>query len=159
MTTKRSPIDSLNIAPVGKQGGSTVADISFAEGDPLTTAVLMSLFLNRRAYVSDEVDEFGGWWGSQLGDQGECGSRLWTLKRGKHSEGIEDKVFNMASEALQWMIADGVCSDLTIEVYSPNNFTVAMNIRVFRDQKLIKELKFQNLWDMLDRTPEVNTIG
>lgn len=114
----------------------------------------MSLFTDRRAYDSDDVDRYSGWWGSELGEQGQMGSRLWTLIRKTHYTGIENDVFNMASEALQWMIEDKVASDITIEVSSPNNYAVSMRIRVIRNQKLIKELKFENLWELLDTYKE-----
>lgn len=91
--------------------------------DGLETAVIISLFTNRRAKVDDDLPDPNnpdrqGWWGDQLnpeveGDQ--IGSRLWLLKRSKTIEDalIDSKLY--AEESLEWMIEDNVATKIEIE--------------------------------------------
>lgn len=93
------------------------ADGVLVNDDPVPTAVLVSLFQDRRV-TAGEVPEgvsLAGWWGDaytfQAGDVE--GSRLWTLL----VRGREDRVARLAAadharEALAWMIEDGVADAL-----------------------------------------------
>ena len=67
-------------------------DVQQNNGDLLTdeameTAVLMSLFTNRRASLDevDDPDDRQGWWGDQVAEikDDQIGSKLWLLRRAK----------------------------------------------------------------------------
>lgn len=98
----------------------TDGDLTLEEG--LETAVLLSLFLDRRAEEDDELDnpnDKRGWWGDQVtsvaGDR--IGSRLWLLERAKTDTNTLRAAEEYALEALEWMKEDGVVQDITAEAY------------------------------------------
>ena len=87
--------------------------------DGLRTAVTISLFTDRRIKAEElpagETDK-RGWWGDEFADiDGDfTGSRLWLLKREKQSNEVRRRAEEYASEALQWMITDGVAQGVTV---------------------------------------------
>ncbi|MCB2190357.1 MAG: phage GP46 family protein [Deltaproteobacteria bacterium] len=95
-------------------GGALVEEVG------LQTAVLISLFTDRRA-LDDDVLPAGttgkrGWWGDLTlpteGDQ--YGSRLWQLSREKQTAAVLRRAEEYASEALAWLVTDGVASQVTV---------------------------------------------
>jgi phage gp46-like protein len=102
-------------------------DLSITDGDltledGLETAVLLSLFIDRRAEDDDELDnpnDKRGWWGDQVtsfpGDR--IGSRLWLLERAKTNIETLRAAEEYALEALEWMKEDGVVEDVEVEAY------------------------------------------
>lgn len=113
------------------------ADLAIANGDlvmddGLDTAVLISLFTDRRADSDDPIDTrdpFGarGWAGDLLGLPGDrIGSRLWLLERATLPTDARfggaltaAMVQQYAVEALAWMIEDGVASSVTPKAWVP----------------------------------------
>lgn len=89
----------------------------FVEGDPISTAVLISLFTERRV-PADEVDPKatyqGGWWGDTYRGY-KIGSRLWTLRRRKATQDTLADAKKYIEEALQWMLDDGVATSIVVE--------------------------------------------
>lgn len=83
--------------------------------DGLRTAVIISLFTDRRAEADDEIpdgsDDRRGWWAGSLG------SRLWLLARAKEMPDTLARARAYAIEALQWLIDDDVATavDVTAE--------------------------------------------
>ena len=99
-------------------------DIQDLESDAgLETAVIISLFTDRRARLDDPLPDFDnpdrrGWWGDLAspeveGDQ--IGSRLWLLNREKTLESVLVRAKEYVKEALQWMVEDGVAKDVEVE--------------------------------------------
>ncbi|NBB51510.1 hypothetical protein GVN24_24805 [Rhizobium sp. CRIBSB] len=81
----------------------------------LRTAVMVSLFTDRRARPDDALPDSGGrrgWWGDVAprvtGDQ--TGSRLWLLAREKITSGTLSRAGEYAREALAWLIEDGIAA-------------------------------------------------
>jgi phage gp46-like protein len=91
-----------------------------AQDDSLETAIILSLFSDRRAKDDDELpDNSGdrrGWWGDLVppveGDQ--TGSRLWLLRREKNTQDTLNRAREMAEEALQWIIEDGLATKIEV---------------------------------------------
>jgi|SRR5471030_222887 len=83
------------------------------QGDDLETAILISLFTDRRARDDDPFDgnDRRGWWGDS-GEENPIGSRLWLLKRQKLTIATANKAEDYAKEALQWLISDGVVASI-----------------------------------------------
>lgn len=91
------------------------ADLATDRG--LTTAVILSLFTDRRA-ADDDVPPSGdptdrrGWWADEFlevpGDR--YGSRLWLLARAKRTNETVLRAKEYISEALAWMLEDRVAS-------------------------------------------------
>ena len=84
---------------------------------PIETAVIVSLFTDRRARGDDilvpgETDR-RGWWGEQL-DGEVVGSRLWLLRRAKRLPETLKKAEDYIREALAWMIEDELCASIDV---------------------------------------------
>ena len=93
-------------------GDIAVDGVDLAIDTTLQTAVLVSLFTDRRVDVDElpigETDR-RGWWGDLLSqDDDQIGSKLWLLSREKQTPDVLVRAEQYSVEALQWMIQDGV---------------------------------------------------
>lgn len=99
-------------------------DIEIINGKPaiddsLETSIFISLFTDSRA-LDDDIPPDGstnrrGFWGDGL-ETDPLGSRLWLLSRSKINADLLGKIETYSLEALQWLIDDGVCSEITVNV-------------------------------------------
>ena len=84
-----------------------------ATDDGLTSAVLISIFSDRRANADDlppgETDR-RGWWGDVLTNNDPIGSGLWLLQREKRSTEILVRAESYCRESLQWALDDGIAT-------------------------------------------------
>jgi len=96
-------------------------------GDDLETAILISLFTDRLARDDDEYDgdDRKGWWGDIEQDY-PIGSRLWLLRRQNLTVATANKAESYASEALKWLIDDGVVASITpaTQIVYPNRLNL-----------------------------------
>lgn len=96
------------------------AQVSADMTDSLSRAVVISLFTWQRASQSDEVDndQRMGWWGDTFAENkgDKIGSKLWLLLRQKITEETLNRAQEYAYESLKWLIDDGICSDITVDV-------------------------------------------
>jgi len=95
-------------------------DGGLATDDGLMTAILISLFTDARARADDVLPEAGadrrGWWGDAFGEDGDgIGSRLWLLEREKVTEATALKARDIVTEALGWLVRDGVVRELDVQ--------------------------------------------
>ncbi|TAH39298.1 MAG: hypothetical protein EYC70_00500 [Planctomycetota bacterium] len=95
--------------------GEDGADLAMAGGDlardeGLVTAVLISLFSDRRAEPAELLPPLEtsarGYWGDTQEDR--LGSLLWFLWREKASEETRRRAEEYAQQALSWLVQDGV---------------------------------------------------
>lgn len=113
----QDPYDPVPLDPVGP-------------GTSLRALVVASLFTDRRA-ASDDVlpsdsgdpPNRGGWWGDTYsgdaagteGDEGDLfGSRLWLLTRSRATMANVERARLYATEALQWLIDDGIAERVEV---------------------------------------------
>lgn len=88
--------------------------------DSLSRAVIISLLTWRRADTGDVYDGSNkyGWWGDtypvEPGDK--IGSKLWQLLRRKLTDDVIAEVEEVSRDSLQWMIDDGICSNVDVSV-------------------------------------------
>lgn len=105
---------------------AVAADLSLVAGDLATedglkTAVIVSLFTDRRARPDDQLPQDGadrrGWWGDVAGREAddEIGSRLWLLEREKQTPQVVARAREYALEALGWMVRDRVAATVEVE--------------------------------------------
>lgn len=82
-----------------------------ARDDGLRTAVLRSLFTDRRAADDDAGDdgEMRGWWADP-----DFGSRLWLLLREKETAGVLIRAKAYADEALLWFVDEGIVRSVAV---------------------------------------------
>ena len=135
------------------------ADLVLGNGDlerdgGLGTAVLLSLFSDRRADIDDEYDndDRKGWWGDNIaeteGDQ--IGSKIWLLSRSKATQENIEKLQLYAFEALEWMIEDEVVTKIETEAYSyglASNKRVALIIKIYKSDENVVSIKFDDVWN------------
>ena len=97
-----------------------LGDYDLTSDQGLRTAVLISLFTDRRADDDDQLPDGSndrrGYWGDSYPDidGDELGSRLWLLSREKQTTDVLIRAREYCQEALQWLIDDGIAS--TVEV-------------------------------------------
>lgn len=99
-------------------------DLAIADGilrsdESLETAVLLSLFTDRRITeeeLPDLMTDKRGYWGDMVADVDgdKFGSKLWTLVRSKRTIETLRRGEDYCRQALQWMIDDGIASAVTV---------------------------------------------
>jgi phage gp46-like protein len=134
-----------------------IADLAIANGDIVTdagleTAVLISLFTDRRASAGDALaapqDDPRGWWGDMFPDvEGDyIGSRLWLLAREKNETPVATRAEEYAAEALQWMIEDRVVSGIGAVATQPGDGMLLLEIKIDRPGKQRTTFKYDLNW-------------
>jgi len=102
----------------------------------LSTAILISLFTDRRAEDDDELPlgttDRRGWWGDAFADVSgdRIGSRLWLLRRAKQTQQTLNRAKEYAHEALAWLIDDGVATSLQIAASNAGNAILSLEISI-----------------------------
>lgn len=98
-----------------------IIDNDLASDAGMETAILLSLFTDRRAQPDDlppsgDPNDRRGWWADQFADtEGDLiGSRLWLLDRAKATNETALRAREYALEALQWLIDDGVAVSIDV---------------------------------------------
>lgn len=116
----------------------------------LATAVLISLFTDRRAEDSDPVDDGDrrGWWADAFSDR-PCGSRLWLLAREKQTSATMRRAREYAEEALAWLVSDRIASSVRVAASAPRDGVLALEIFIGRPGRPDLELRFERLWAAL----------
>lgn len=126
-------------------------DLKSDEG--LLTAVILSLFCDRKAEDDDDLpSEDGnrrGWWGDEFAEkQGDrIGSRRWLLSRSKRIEDtlLDAKEFD--EEALAWFIEDHVASRVDVETLFQNGMLVEL-VTIWRPgKKDPTRFRFAHVWE------------
>lgn len=112
----------IALAFADMHGGDLVlAGQDLARDDGLESAVLVSLFTDRRAAPEqirggESKADLRGWWGdfnpAVAGDQ--TGSLLWLLRREKQTAETLARAREYVQQALAWMLEDKVASRITI---------------------------------------------
>jgi phage gp46-like protein len=139
------------------EGDLSVVDEDLESESGLETAVIISLFTDRRAREDDELPDPNntdkrGWWGdlvSEIADD-QIGSRLWLLERAKTTENVLVKAKEYAEEALQWLISDNVAKKVEVEVErqgTEGNDRLALLVKIFQSDNNQTALKFNTRWE------------
>ncbi|SMF77472.1 Mu-like prophage protein gp46 [Tistlia consotensis] len=104
-------------------GDLQLGPFGLAGDDSLVTAVLVSLFTDRRALTDDPLpagagSDRRGWAGDALsqvaGDR--IGSRLWLLKREKQTEETRRRAEDYVREALAWLAEEGLAAGVVVSL-------------------------------------------
>lgn len=118
-------------------GDLVMEDGDLATDAGLYTAILISLFTDRRAEPSDELpDPTGGrrgWWGDAVDDDGDLiGSRLWLLHRRKATPETRRLFEEYTREALAWLITDGVAEKLEVQAWWKSMGLLVVDVLITR---------------------------
>lgn len=132
----------LTWIPASAAASLSVEDDDLALDDGLETAVLLSLFLDRRADKGDVLPagetNRRGWWADEFatvtGDK--IGSRLWLLARSKDTPSVLVRAQAYVVEALEWMkedrLADAVAVSVTRADHSAGQSVIVFQISIDR---------------------------
>jgi phage gp46-like protein len=118
----------------------------------LATAILLSLFTDRRADGADPLPDGAtdrrGWWGDALPVvQGDTiGSRLWLLAREKQTPKAVERAEEYAREALQWLLDDRVAERLEVTAEVPRPGMLAFTVEIFRPRADPITYRFNHAW-------------
>lgn len=131
-----------------------IVDDDIASDDGLRTAVLLSLFTDRRAEVDDslpgEDGDRRGWWGDEFsqveGDR--IGSRLWLLNRSTRTDTVLRRAEEHVREALAWMVADKVAESVDVTAEAVDSM-LALAITIHRPNADPASFRFDGLWEAM----------
>ncbi len=142
-------IENVGIDLVLEVGDQEVYDLEFTtEGDlkatdSIDTALLMSLFTDKRA-DSSEIREAGqrrGWFGDLFNDDPnyKTGSKIWLhIDQGIVDEGTLSNINDKALNSLNWMIEDSIVDDIKIFSSIKSNTEIEIKIQFFIGDNVIE---------------------
>ncbi|EMH2076187.1 phage GP46 family protein [Citrobacter freundii] len=118
--------------------------------DPLTRAVVISIFTHRRADPDDNADVPMGWWGDTwpMVANDRYGSKLWLLQRSKLTNALVNTVRTYLRESLQWMLDDGVVSRVDIDVQRTSINELGNSIVLWRRDGPVT-ISFNDFWSVI----------
>lgn len=113
----------------------------FKTDNGLQTAIYISLFSNRRH------DDQEGYWGDMFpeAENDKHGSILWSLKREKISKELLKRIEDAATDALKWMIEDGIAKAIAVEAVRVGTYNIRINIEITKSNNA--KPKFSYLWE------------
>lgn len=136
------------------------ADFNLADDDLVTdpglrTAILLSLFTDRRSEDGDDLPvgatDRRGWWADEFNDVAgdKFGSRLWLLARSKREASVLVRAQDYALEALKWLIDDRVALSVDVEAeFLSQGPGLGLTVTVVRPTKDRAVYKFGSKWDV-----------
>lgn len=119
--------------------------------DGLETAVIVSLFSDRRAHADDALpsgNDRRGWWGDTYPDVAgdKIGSRLWLFSRSKQTTQTLDTARDAARDALTWLVDDGVARSIDVQAYVVRSGVLGLDIAIARADKPVAQYRFESFW-------------
>lgn len=136
---------TLMVAVDGK--ATTLAEIT----DYLPRAVVISLFTWRRADDDDDTELVYGWWGDSYPSvaNDRIGSRLYLLRRQKITTTTLQQAEEYIQEALEWLVDDGIASDITIDLDRWDTDAVSAIITITSPAGQ-QSMTFSDLWSVVN---------
>jgi len=132
-------------------GDVNIVDRDLERDPTFETAVIISLFTNKRAENEDVLPDTSadkcGWWGDTLYDNDSDGSRLWLLRRSKGEDAPLAQAEQYCSEALAWMKDDGIASAINVTASEEDFQTLLLEIEVERPDKDPLTFKYFYNWE------------
>lgn len=133
---------------------STVVDryLGLAEEPGLETAVMLSLFTDRRAEDGDALpggsDDKRGWWGDMYAENpgDKFGSRLWLLSREKQTPSVLVRARRYAEEALAWLVEDGIARAVSVSADIVRQGVLGLSIEIIRSAAPPQKYRFEAFW-------------
>lgn len=121
--------------------------------DKLSRAVIISLFTWRRAAADDVLPGSSpmGWWGDTWPTvaNDRIGSRLWLLTREKITPQTLERVRGYVKESLDWMLADGVATDIRYIVERLGLDAISLTTQILRKDGSMVAMRFDDLWSFI----------
>jgi len=126
-----------------------LANSALADDHDIKTAVIISLFSDRRAKDDDPLTEPSaprrGWWADALNAR-PIGSRLWLLDREKEQSEVVSRSREYACEALAWLKEEGVAGRIDIDAFIGAPGWLHLSVSVFRADHAPARYRFEFAW-------------
>lgn len=123
-----------------------------SSGDILTedffdTAILMSIFAERRAIASEmpESRRRRGWIGNESTPDFEIGSKLWLYEQERLTRSVLNGIETVVQEGLSWLVDDLIANSTSVTA-SIGNPSIRLEISIKRDYSKV-EKRFFELWE------------
>lgn len=100
--------------------------------DSFDTAIIVSLFSDRRASASEVPDpRFRRGWIGNESNEFEIGSKLWLFHQARATQDTRNGVRDAADEALEWLVDDGFAEAIQSAelVVLPNGMGLSIEIK------------------------------
>lgn len=140
---------ALAYDPLSKAFDLAVLDGDLQTDETLETAVLLSLYTDRRALASDELPDGStdrrGWWCDAYSDQPH-GSRLWLLSREKETDDVLRRAREYASEALTWITSAGIASAIDVDAIHLRRGVLQLIVAIQRPDNTVLERSYDYVW-------------
>lgn len=121
-------------------------DLTADEG--LETAILLSLFTDRRAEPGDVLPDVQtdrrGWWADSTVDK--FGSRLWLLGRAKNTAEHRQRAKDYVTEALAWLVEDKAAQRIDVGADIGANGILNLTITVVRPGGTDSRFRYAYNW-------------
>lgn len=141
------------------QGDWTLAQGDLQTGQDLETACLVSLFTDKQATAdfvpTDGTSDRRGWWADPYNDQ-PLGSTLWQLERAKKTRDTLGLARRYATDALQWLIDDGIAKDVVVNTAwlgGAGSTLLGIGIAIVKPDGSVTRFTFGYLWSGLATLP------
>lgn len=135
--------------PEAKAFDLAITDGDLATDEGLETAVILSLYTDRRALPEDELPDGNadrrGWWCDAYSDRPH-GSRLWLLGREKELDRVLRRAEEYAREALTWLIEDGIAVAIEIEAIHLRRGVLQLIVGIQRPSGGVLEGRYDYVW-------------
>lgn len=127
--------------------GAQAAQLRIDDG--LETAIMVSLFSDRRASDSDTLPwrsgDRRGWWGDTFRER-ELGSHLWWLSREPQRSDVLVSAVEYAREALAWLVDDGVADSVEVDAEYVRRGVIGLWVDVTRPDQPPVRYQFNTFW-------------
>lgn len=124
-----------------------------ARDDGLESAVLVSLFTDRRANLEqiragDDPTDLRGWWGdfNPAVDGDRTGSLFWLLAREKQTRETLARARQYAEQALAWLIDDRVATAVTVQTSYYATGVMRIDVEVIRPNGAKVQYRYDYEW-------------
>lgn len=129
----------------------SITSPGLAEDAGLETAVMVSLFSDRRARVDDVLpsgDDRRGWWADAYAEhEGDLwGSRLWLLSREKQMAKVLRRAEEYGLETLKWMIDDRVVQSVETHAEIIRDGVLGLTVVMTRGKNMATKYRFEIFW-------------
>ncbi len=151
-----------------------LADGTLDETEALATSIIVALgtdgLVSPAAILPDpDSSDRAGWWGNldagEIWDGWDIGSQLWLMKRDKivgpeaMEGGTLQRVENYIRDAIKPFIDRKIGSSFEVWVERAGREQINALIRIYRGPVAEIELRYQILWDGIERTNNSYNIG
>lgn len=118
-----------------------------ATDDGLESAVVISLFTDRRAESDDSLPagetDLRGWWGDDFMGKGRrIGSKLWLLSREKRLPAVLARAKEYAEEALAWLVEDGLAKSVDVQAEAVRGDTLALLVTIILPDGTARQYRY-----------------